>query len=44
MFCVLAYWKRRKVALTVDAGASVIFWYVTVKHRVTRSFITIPLL
>ncbi|XP_006460323.1 hypothetical protein AGABI2DRAFT_220269 [Agaricus bisporus var. bisporus H97] len=25
MFCVLAYWKRRKVALTVDAGASVIF-------------------
>ncbi|KXN89609.1 2-amino-3-carboxymuconate-6-semialdehyde decarboxylase [Leucoagaricus sp. SymC.cos] len=25
MFWVMAYWKRRKIALTVDAGASIIF-------------------
>jgi len=25
MFCVMAYWRRRKIALTVDAGASIIF-------------------
>ncbi|KAF9453049.1 hypothetical protein P691DRAFT_782419 [Macrolepiota fuliginosa MF-IS2] len=25
MFCVMVYWRRRKIALTVDAGASIIF-------------------
>jgi len=25
MFCMMAYWKRRKIALTVDGGAATIF-------------------